>query len=284
MGKEKTHTNIVVIGHVDSGKSTTSGHLIDKCGGVDQRIMEKIEREAAEMGKGSFKDVWVLDKQKAEHEWYHHWHIGPTVLSRLLLLQLVNLKLVSPRMGRHDMYKIDGIGIVSLGRVETGVLKPGLVVTFAPVNVTTEVKTVEMHHEALSEAPPGDNVGFNVSKMFDVAMLQLEDGPKSLKSGDAAIADMVPGKSRCVESLSDYPPLGHFAVRDMRHTVAVGVIKAVDKSRSWQGVTMFPFEEPGAADLDPTSFLASTKVLCSVGSQPPLGEADSLIPQTQGQS
>lgn len=52
-----------------------------------------------------------------------------------------------------------------VGRVETGILKPGLVVTFAPVNVTTEVKSVEMHHEALSEALPGDNVGFNVKNV-----------------------------------------------------------------------------------------------------------------------
>ena len=49
--------------------------------------------------------------------------------------------------------------------METGVLKPGMVVTFAPVNVTTEVKSVEMHHEALSEALPGDNVGFNVKNV-----------------------------------------------------------------------------------------------------------------------
>ena len=48
------------------------------------------------------------------------------------------------------------------GRVETGVLKPGMKLTFAPVNLTTEVKSVEMHHEALTEAVPGDNVGFNV--------------------------------------------------------------------------------------------------------------------------
>ncbi len=52
-----------------------------------------------------------------------------------------------------------------MGRVETGILKPGMVVTFAPVNVTTEVKSVEMHHEALSEAMPGDNVGFNVKNV-----------------------------------------------------------------------------------------------------------------------
>lgn len=59
MGKEKTHINIVVIGHVDSGKSTTTGHLIYKCGGIDKRTIEKFEKEAQEMGKGSFKYAWV---------------------------------------------------------------------------------------------------------------------------------------------------------------------------------------------------------------------------------
>jgi len=72
MGKEKIHVNVVgectctvvsgiysiplpVIGHVDSGKSTTTGHLIYKCGGIDKRTIEKFEKEAAELGKGSFK-------------------------------------------------------------------------------------------------------------------------------------------------------------------------------------------------------------------------------------
>lgn len=52
MGKEKTHINIVVIGHVDSGKSTTTGHLIYKCGGIDKRTIEKFEKEAAEVSGG----------------------------------------------------------------------------------------------------------------------------------------------------------------------------------------------------------------------------------------
>ncbi len=52
-----------------------------------------------------------------------------------------------------------------VGRVETGIIKPGMVVTFAPVMLTTEVKSVEMHHEALPEATPGDNVGFNVKNV-----------------------------------------------------------------------------------------------------------------------
>lgn len=94
MPKEKLHINIVVIGHVDSGKSTTTGHLIYKCGGIDKRAIEKFEKEASEvieecmlltkflllfyhftfsfffykMGKGSFKYAWVLDKLKAERE------------------------------------------------------------------------------------------------------------------------------------------------------------------------------------------------------------------------
>merc|ERR1712157_329898 len=69
------------------------------------------------------------------------------------------------RLPLQDVYKIGGIGTVPVGRVETGVIKPGMVVTFAPANVTTEVKSVEMHHEALAEAIPGDNVGFNVKNV-----------------------------------------------------------------------------------------------------------------------
>merc|ERR1712113_151612 len=68
MGKQKLHLNIVVIGHVDSGKSTTTGHLIYKLGGIDKRVIEKFEKEAAEMNKRSFKYAWDLDKLKAERE------------------------------------------------------------------------------------------------------------------------------------------------------------------------------------------------------------------------
>ena len=61
--------------------------------------------------------------------------------------------------------------------METGILKPGMVVTFAPVNITTEVKSVEMHHEALSEALLGDHVGFDIEK---VSFKCLHHGPVSL--------------------------------------------------------------------------------------------------------
>jgi elongation factor 1-alpha len=63
----------------------------------------------------------------------------------------------------------------------------------------------------------------------------LETAPKFVKSGDACIAKLVPSKPMCVESYNEYPPLGRFAVRDMRQTVAVGVIKSVDKTEKSGG-------------------------------------------------
>merc|ERR1712226_721474 len=154
------------------------------------------------------------------------------------------------RLPLQDVYKIGGIGTVPVGRVETGVIKPGMVVTFAPVMVTTEVKSVEMHHESLQEAGPGEN-GNGYSPVLDCHTAhiackftelkekidrrtgkKMEDFPKKIKSGDAAIVLMTPSKPMCVETFSQYPPLGRFAVRDMRQTVAVGVIKGVDKSEA----------------------------------------------------
>ena len=63
---ENRNLNIVVIGHVDSGKSTSTGHLVCKCGGVEERTIEKFRKEAAEMGKASFAYAWVLHKLKSE--------------------------------------------------------------------------------------------------------------------------------------------------------------------------------------------------------------------------
>ncbi|EPY84692.1 eukaryotic translation elongation factor 1 alpha 1 isoform 2-like protein [Camelus ferus] len=323
MGKEKTHINIMVIGHIDSGKSTTTGHLIYRCCGIDKRTIEKFEKEAAEMGKGSFKYAWVLDKLKAEHERGHrdfiknmiagtsqadcavlivaagvgqfeagiskngqtHEHalLAYTLGVKQLIVGINKMDSTEPpysqkrdeEIVKEDVYTIGGTGSVPVGRVETGVLKPGMVVTFAPVSVTTEVKSAEMNHEAVSEALPRDNVGFNIKTVFvqDVCRgnvandskndppmesqlrekidrcsgKKLEDGPKFLKSGDAAIVDMVPGKPMCVERFSDYPPLGRFAVCDTRQMVALGVIKAVDKKAAGAGKVTKSAQKPQKA-------------------------------------
>jgi elongation factor 1-alpha len=439
MGKEKAHINVVVIGHVDAGKSTTTGHLIYKCGGIDQRTIDKFEAEAKTMNKGSFKYAWVLDKLKAERErgitidialWKFEtnnyvftiidapghrdfiknmitgtsqadvailvvaagkgefeagidangqtrehallaftlgvktlicavnkmdsesvqyseerfneikgevqhflkrigynpkkvpfvpvsgwvgdnmmepssnmpWWNGPTLFGVLDGLAPPRRPSDKPlRVPLQDVYKIGGIGTVPVGRVETGIITPGMVVTFAPCQITTEVKSIEMHHEQMPRAEPGDNIGFNVKSVSvkeirrgyvcgqasndpprgcndfqaQVIILNhpgqihagyapvldchtahiacrfaellkkidkrsgkvLEENPNFVKKGEACIARLEPQKPMCVESFKEYAPLGRFAVRDMRRTVAVGVIKSVNKKEATGGRT-----------------------------------------------
>lgn len=94
------------------------------------------------------------------------WYTGPCLIDALDALDQPKRPKDKPlRLPLQDVYKIGGIGTVPVGRVETGLLKPGMVITFAPLNITTECKSVEMHHEALTEAEPGDNVGFNVKNL-----------------------------------------------------------------------------------------------------------------------
>jgi elongation factor 1-alpha len=94
------------------------------------------------------------------------WYKGPTLLEALDMLEAPVRPVEKPlRLPLQDVYKIGGIGTVPVGRVETGIMKPGDVVTFAPANVSTEVKSIEMHHESIPEAVPGDNVGFNVKNL-----------------------------------------------------------------------------------------------------------------------
>merc|ERR1711991_780123 len=94
------------------------------------------------------------------------WYKGPYLLQGLDRVKPPKRPVDKAlRLPLQDVYKIGGIGTVPVGRVETGVLKPGAVVVFSPPGVTTEVKSVEMHHESMPEAVPGDNVGFNVKNV-----------------------------------------------------------------------------------------------------------------------
>ena len=91
------------------------------------------------------------------------WYDGPCLLEALDLVALPPKPTDKAlRVPINDVYSIKGVGTVPVGRVETGIMKTGQKVTFMPPNKTGEVKSIEMHHEILSEAGPGDNIGFNV--------------------------------------------------------------------------------------------------------------------------
>lgn len=100
-----------------------------------------------------------ISKKSEETPWYK----GPTLLEALDTLKEPEKPIDKPlRLPIQDVYSISGIGTVPVGRVETGVMKKGMKVSFMPANKEGEVKSIEMHHEEIPEAMPGDNVGFNV--------------------------------------------------------------------------------------------------------------------------
>ena len=78
------------------------------------------------------------------------WYKGPILIEALDLIVPPKRPTEKPlRLPLQDVYKIGGIGTVPVGRVETGIIKPGMQVSFAPGEVKTEVKSVEMHHTSI---------------------------------------------------------------------------------------------------------------------------------------
>merc|ERR1712066_349017 len=105
---------------------------------------------------------WVGDNMIDKSE-SMPWYKGPYLLEALDNVNPPKRPTNKPlRLPLQDVYKIGGIGTVPVGRVETGVLKPGMNIMFAPTGLSAECKSVEMHHEQMAEAKPGDNVGFAV--------------------------------------------------------------------------------------------------------------------------
>ena len=68
MSDDRKHVSIVICGHVDAGKSTTTGRLIYELGGINEREMEKLKTKAEQMNKGSFAFAFYMDTQKEERE------------------------------------------------------------------------------------------------------------------------------------------------------------------------------------------------------------------------
>ncbi|NPA86967.1 MAG: translation elongation factor EF-1 subunit alpha [Candidatus Diapherotrites archaeon] len=420
MAREKPHLNIVFIGHVDHGKSTTIGRLFYDLGLIDERTLEEYRKEAEEKGKVGFEFAYVMDRLKEERErgitidiayrdfetkkYYftiidapghqdfvknmitgasqadaavlvvaapegimpqtrEHailaktlginqiivfvnkmdmvnydkakfeqlkeelmkflqgigyrpeqikaiipgsalkgdnvvkksenmpWYNGPTLYEAFDLLEEPPRPIDKPlRIPIEKALSIKGVGTVLTGRVESGILRPGDKIILQPIGLTGEVKSIEMHHQPLNEARPGDNIGFNVKGIgkddvkrgdvvghvdnpptvaerftaqvivlyhptaitagytpvfhihtaqvaatFDKLLKKMdprtgqvvEENPQFLKTGDAALVEIVPTKPVVVEKFQDFPALGRFAVRDMSKTVAVGIVKDV---------------------------------------------------------
>ncbi|MEX2688811.1 MAG: elongation factor 1-alpha, partial [Candidatus Njordarchaeum guaymaensis] len=300
MARKKPHINLVIIGHVDHGKSTTVGHFLYLVGSVDERVLKKYEEEAKQIGKESWKYAWVLDKlaeerkrgltidlgyykfetpkymftiidapghrdfiknmitgasqadaailvvsakpnefeagyalggQTREHailaktlgidqlivlinkmdddavkyskDKYEEimnelkrflagigykvdkipfipvsglkgdnlkeksqnmpWYNGPTLFQALDSFEPPKPMTDKPfRLPIQKVFKIKGVGTVITGRVETGILKPGEEIIIMPLNKKTIAQSIEMHHERLDQAIPGDNIGINV--------------------------------------------------------------------------------------------------------------------------
>lgn len=106
--------------------------------------------------------AWVGDNVAKKSE-KMTWYKGPTLIDTLDEIVPPAPPTDKPlRLPIQDVYNIKGVGTVPVGRVETGTIKPGDKIYFEPSAKEAEVKTIEMHHEQLKEAKPGDNIGFNV--------------------------------------------------------------------------------------------------------------------------
>jgi elongation factor 1-alpha len=299
--KEKEHLNLVVIGHVDHGKSTMTGRLLYETGAVDERTFQQHKAEAEKLGRPSWAWAFALDRLKEERErgltidiaffkfltdkYYYTiidapghkdfiknmitgasqadvamlvvsakkgefeagvgpggqtkehaylamtlgvpslivainkvddesvkysedrynevkdevgdflagigykkedtpfiptsalsaanlkertkdltpWYDGPCLLEALDMVALPPKPTDKPlRVPINDVYSIKGVGTVPVGRVETGIMKAGQKVMFMPPAKEGEVKSIEMHHEMMDQAVPGDNIGFNI--------------------------------------------------------------------------------------------------------------------------
>jgi len=288
---KKEHLNLVFIGHVDSGKSTTVGRVLYETGAISEQVIKKYREEAEKLGKATFEFAFVMDGLKEERErgvtidvahrefdtnkYYftiidapghrdfvknmitgtsqadaavlvvsakdgvqpqtkEHaflakvlgitqivvginkmdavdykedaykkvkediikllgpagykvdeiqfipysaytgenvvkksdkmpWWNGPTLVETFDTFKVPTKLTDKPlRLPIQDVYTIKGHGTVPVGRVETGVMRPNDKIIFMPSGKTAEVKSIEMHHKQLTEAYPGDNVGFNV--------------------------------------------------------------------------------------------------------------------------
>ncbi|RLG01716.1 MAG: translation elongation factor EF-1 subunit alpha, partial [Thaumarchaeota archaeon] len=129
---------------------------------VKQGVSDLLKRIGFDVSKIPFIPVsgWTGDNLVERSE-KMSWYDGPTLLEALDTLEEPPKPIDRPlRIPIQGVYSIRGVGTVPVGRVETGVLKPGDTVIIMPPGIKSEVKSIEMHHQPLEKAVPGDNIGF----------------------------------------------------------------------------------------------------------------------------
>jgi len=131
-----------------------------------------------DMSKVKFVPVVAPSGENITHKPEHmKWYNGPTLEELLDSFELPPKPVDKPlRIPIQEVYSISGVGVVPVGRVESGVLKVGDKVAFMPVGKIGEVRSIETHHTKIEKAEPGDNIGFNVRGVEK----------KDIKRGDVA--------------------------------------------------------------------------------------------------
>ena len=203
-GTSQADGAVLVVGAAEGVQAQTREHVfLAKTLGVEQIIVaiNKMDATKPEYNEARFNElkneVTVLLKgvgykvdripfipissykgeNIAKHSTKMAWYKGNALVPTLNELSVPAKPLDKPlRIPVQDVYTITGIGTVPVGRVETGVLKPNTKIAFQPADKVGEVKSIEMHHETIPQAVPGDNVGFNVRGI----------DKKELRRGDVA--------------------------------------------------------------------------------------------------
>lgn len=209
-GTSQADGAILVVSAKDGIQEQTKEHAyLAKVLGVGQMIVAINKMDAIKYDEGKYKEVhdavekllkgigFKIDEvpfiptsgfmgdnvaKKSENM---TWYKGPTIIEALDSFQIPEQPIDKPlRLPIQDVYTITGVGTVPVGRIETGILKVNEKLIFVPSNAKGEVKSIEMHHEQVSEARPGDNVGFNVRGV----------GKGDIRRGDVACTESNPAK------------------------------------------------------------------------------------------
>ncbi len=165
----QTKEHVFLIKTLGVGQLIVAINMMDKLGYSKQKFEEakaQVEKLIRSVGYNEYAFIPLsayLGDNVFKKSQNMSWYSGPTLFEAIDKLKEPEKPLDKPlRIPIDKAYAIKGVGAVPIGRVETGVMKVGDTVIFTPSGVKGEVRSIEMHHQQLQRAEPGDNIGFNV--------------------------------------------------------------------------------------------------------------------------